>query len=178
DTKNIPVAIVSMIDNKKLGYSLGTSDYLVKPVQRDAFMKRIQKLTEMKGLRKILIVDDDLSQAELIEEILESDDFLSEVATSGEKAIQAARRKSYDLVILDLMMPQIDGFAVLSSLQSDPITQNLPVLVLTGKLLTQEDHRKLSGNHYYIFQKSAFSREKLLEQIHRIMEAERNATKP
>ncbi|MCK6543936.1 response regulator [bacterium] len=178
DTKNIPVAIVSMIDNKKLGYSLGTSDYLVKPVQRDAFMKRIQKLTEMKGLRKILIVDDDLSQAELIEEILESDDFLSEVATSGEKAIQAARRKSYDLVILDLMMPQIDGFAVLSSLQSDPITQNLPVLVLTGKLLTQEDHRKLSGNHYYIFQKSAFSREKLLEQIHRIMEAERNAAKP
>jgi signal transduction histidine kinase/DNA-binding response OmpR family regulator len=169
-TKDIPVAIVSMIDNKKLGYSLGTSDYIVKPVAQDMLLKRLNKLSEERGLKKILIVDDDLSQAELVEEILESDDFISEVATSGEMAIQLAKRKHYDLVILDLLMPQIDGFAVLKNLQSDALTEKMPVLVLTGKLLTQEDQKKLTGNHYYVFQKSMFSREKLLEQIHLILQ--------
>lgn len=169
-TKDIPVAIISMIDNKKLGYSLGTSDYIVKPVAQDMLLKRLNKLSEERGLKKILIVDDDLSQAELVEEILESDDFISEVATSGEMAIQLAKRKHYDLVILDLLMPQIDGFAVLKNLQSDTLTEKMPVLVLTGKLLTQDDQKKLTGNHCYVFQKSMFSREKLLEQIHLILQ--------
>lgn len=169
-TADIPVAIVSMIDNKKLGYSLGASDYIVKPVVQDMLLKRLNKLSEERGLKKILIVDDDLSQAELVEEILESDDFISEVATSGEMAIQLAKRKHYDLVILDLLMPQIDGFAVLKNLQNDTLTEKMPVLVLTGKLLTQEDQRKLTGSHYYVFQKSMFSREKLLEQIHLILQ--------
>ena len=168
-TKDIPVAVISMIDNKKLGYSLGASDYIVKPVVQDMLLKRLSKLSEERGLKKILIVDDDLSQAELVEEILESDDFVSEVATSGEMAIQLAKRKHYDLVILDLLMPQIDGFAVLKNLQNDPQTDTMPVLVLTGKLLTQEDQKKLTGSHYYVFQKSMFSREKLLEQIHLIL---------
>lgn len=169
-TKDTPVAIISMIDNKKLGYSLGTADYIVKPVIQDMLLKRLNKLSEERGLKKILIVDDDLSQAELVEEILESDDFVSEVATSGEMAIQLAKRKPYDLVILDLLMPQIDGFAVLKNLQNDPLTEKMPVLILTGKLLTQEDQKKLTGRHYYVFQKSMFSREKLLEQIHVILQ--------
>ncbi len=168
-TKHIPVAIVSMIDNKKLGYSLGTSDYLVKPIVKEMFIKRIHKLSEERGLKKILIVDDDLSQAELVEEILESDDFISEVVTSGEMAVQLLRRKYYDLVILDLLMPQIDGFAVLKNLQSDPATEKIPVLFLTGKVLTEEDQKKLSGDNYHIFQKTMFSREKLLAEIHRIL---------
>ncbi len=172
-TLNIPIAIVSMIDNKKLGFSLGAADYLVKPVTREMFLKRLNKLHESRGLKKILIVDDDLSQAELVEEILESDDFNSEVATSGDAAIAMARRNSYSLVILDLLMPNIDGFAVLKNLQTDPLTEKVPVLVLTGKLLTQEDQKKLSGKHYYIFQKSMFSREKLLEQIYLILEKEK-----
>ncbi|MCB0832517.1 MAG: response regulator [Bacteroidetes bacterium] len=169
ETRDTPVMIVSMIDNKKLGFSLGASDYMVKPVAKDMLIKRLQKLSEEKGLKKILIVDDDLSQAELVEEILESDDFISEVATSGEMAIQLVKRKSYDLVILDLLMPQIDGFSVLKSLQGNPSTEKTPVLILTGKLLTKEDQQKLSGTYYHIFQKSMFSREKLLEQIHTIL---------
>jgi CheY-like chemotaxis protein len=170
-TKHIPVAIISMIDNKKLGYSLGTSDYLVKPVVKEMLIKRIHKLSEERGLKKILIVDDDLSQAELVEEILESDDFISEVVTSGEMAMQLLKRKFYDLVILDLLMPQIDGFAVLKSLQGDESTKKTPVLFLTGKVLTEEDQKKLSGQNYHIFQKRMFSREKLLEEIHRILNA-------
>ncbi|NUM79476.1 response regulator [bacterium] len=169
-TKNIPVAIVSMLDNRKLGFSLGASDYIVKPISQDMFLKRLHKLSEERGLKKILIVDDDLSQAELVEEILESDDFVSEVATSGEMAIQLARKKSYDLVILDLLMPQTDGFAVLKSLQNDNTTDKTPVLVLTGKLLTQEDQQRLTGERYHVFQKTMFSREKLLEEIHRILQ--------
>lgn len=169
-TKNIPIAIVSMLDNRKLGFSLGASDYIVKPISQDMFLKRLHKLSEERGLKKILIVDDDLSQAELVEEILESDDFVSEVATSGEMAIQLARKKSYDLVILDLLMPQTDGFAVLKSLQNDRSTDKTPVLVLTGKLLTHEDQQRLSGERYHVFQKTMFSREKLLEEIHRILQ--------
>ncbi len=168
-TRTIPVAIVSMIDNRKLGFSLGASDYMVKPVPREMLAKRIAKLVEEKGLRKILVVDDDMSQAELVEEILESDDFLSEVATSGDMAIQMTSKKRFDLVILDLMMPQTDGFAVLKNIRSSQELSETPVLILTGKLLTREDQQKLSGPHCYIFQKTMFSRENLLKEIHRIL---------
>ncbi len=169
DTKHIPVMIISIVDNKKLGFSLGASDYIVKPVVKDMLLKRISKLSAEQGLKRILIVDDDLTQAELVEEILQSDDYLSEVATSGEMAIQLVRRKSYDLIILDLLMPQVDGFVVLDNLRKDPIASDTPVLILTGKLLTKDDQDKLSGKNYHLFLKSMFSREKLLEQIHRIL---------
>jgi signal transduction histidine kinase/CheY-like chemotaxis protein len=169
-TRNIPVVIVSMIDNRKLGYSLGASDYIVKPVVKETLLKHVHKLSEERSLKRILIVDDDLSQAELVEEILESDDFISEVATSGEMALQLLKRKGYDLVILDLLMPQVDGFEVLRALQASQNTQYIPVLVLTGKVLTQEDQQRLSGGNCHIFLKSMFSREKLLENIHRVLE--------
>lgn len=169
ETKNIPIIILSIVDNKKLGFSLGASDYIVKPISKDVLIKRVHKLCEEKDLKKILIVDDDLTQAELVEEILASDDYISEVATSGEMAIQLTRHKVFDLIILDLLMPQVDGFAVLENLRQDPTSNRIPVLILTGKLLTQEDQQKLSGKNYHLFLKSMFSREKLLEQIHRIL---------
>lgn len=137
---------------------------------KETLVKHLTKLSEEHSLKKILIVDDDLSQAELVEEILESDDFISEVATNGEMAIQLLRRKNFDLVILDLLMPHIDGFEVLQSIQSNDLARNTPVLVLTGKVLTQDDQRKLSMGNCHIFQKSMFSREKLLENIHRVLE--------
>ncbi len=168
-TRQIPVMIISIVDNKKLGFSLGASDYIVKPVVKDMLLKRISKLCAEKELKRILIVDDDLTQAELVEEILQSDDYLSEVATSGEMAIQLVRRKSYDLIILDLLMPQVDGFVVLDNLRNDPIANKTPVLILTGKLLTKDDQEKLSGKNYHLFMKSMFSREKLLEEIHAIL---------
>lgn len=173
-TKDIPVVIISMVDNRKLGFSLGASDYMVKPIQKDMLVKRLAKLSSEKGLKKILVVDDDLSQAELVEEILESDDFLSEVATSGDMAIRLAAKKHYDLIILDLMMPQTDGFAVLRSLKESHSTEATPVLILTGKLLTRDDQKKLSGEHYHVFQKTMFSRESLLQEIHRILGTRRN----
>jgi signal transduction histidine kinase/DNA-binding response OmpR family regulator len=173
-TKDIPVVIISMMDNRKLGFSLGASDYMVKPVQQDMLVKRLTKLSTEKGLKKILVVDDDLSQAELVEEILESDDFLSEVATSGDMAIRLAAKKHYDLIILDLMMPQTDGFAVLRSLQEKDSTESTPVLILTGKLLTRDDQKKLSGENYHVFQKTMFSRESLLQEIHRILGTRQN----
>jgi len=173
-TKNIPVVIVSMMDNRKLGFSLGASDYMVKPIQQPMLVKRLNKLSSEKGLKKILVVDDDLSQAELVEEILQSDDFLSEVATSGDMAINLAGKKHYDLIILDLMMPQTDGFAVLRSLQEKQPAEAPPVLILTGKLLTRDDQKKLSGENCHIFQKTMFSRENLLQEIHRILGTRQN----
>ncbi len=169
-TRNIPVVVISMLDSRKLGYSLGAADYMVKPIVKETLVKHLTKLSEEHSLKKILIVDDDLSQAELVEEILESDDFISEVATNGEMAIQLLRRKNFDLVILDLLMPHIDGFEVLQSIQSNDLARNTPVLVLTGKVLTQDDQQKLSMGNCHIFQKSMFSREKLLENIHRVLE--------
>ncbi len=173
-TKEIPVVIVSMMDNRKLGFSLGASDYMVKPINQPMLVKRLDKLSSEKGLKKILVVDDDLSQAELVEEILQSDDFLSEVATSGDMAINLSGKKHYDLIILDLMMPQTDGFAVLRSLQDKHPKETPPVLILTGKLLTREDQQKLSGENCHIFQKTMFSRENLLLEIHRILGTRQN----
>ena len=153
-TEHIPVIISSVVDNKRLGFSLGASDFFVKPVDKSLFIRHVEKICQDRKLRKILIVDDDLSQAELVEEILDSDDFISEVATNGGTALQLIQQKTYDLVILDLLMPQMDGFAVLHSLNENP--GKIPVLVLTGKVLSKEEQTILSGKYCRIFRKACF----------------------
>jgi diguanylate cyclase (GGDEF)-like protein/PAS domain S-box-containing protein len=166
ELKEIPVIISSIIDNNELGFALGASDYLVKPVDKNSL---IQKLTELslatkKGRKavNILCVDDDEKALEILESILEPAGYTVITANSGKDGIEKAMIYKPDLIILDLMMPDVDGFEVTRVLKDSPATMDIPIFILTAKDITLEERLKLAGKIESYMQKKYFSKEDLL----------------
>jgi signal transduction histidine kinase/DNA-binding response OmpR family regulator len=146
-TSNIPVVIVSVVDNPELGIALGALDYFVKPVSANELMSRLArfKLGRPEGA-KVLVVDDEEPNRVWLRRILEPEGFLVTVASGGQEAIDLARSNPPDLVMLDLMMPQVTGFDVVEALRAEQSTRQVPIMVLTAKTLTDSDIRQLNGH--------------------------------
>ncbi len=169
ELKGIPVIISSVIDNKELGFALGASDYLVKPVDRITLLRKLDELsfTTKRGKKRvnILCIDDHADVLELLTSILESGGFHVITADSGKAGIEKAQMFKPDLIILDLMMPEVDGFEVVGALKSSPATGDIPILILTAKDLTVDDRLRLAGKIENFIQKSHFTKEDLLAYI-------------
>ncbi len=169
ELKDIPVIISSVIDNSELGFTLGASDYLVKPVDRITLLKKLEELSfaTKKGRRpvNILCIDDHDEVLELLSSILEPVGYNVITANSGRQGIEKAIAYRPDLVILDLMMPEIDGFEVAQILKGNPSTTDIPILILTAKDLTVDDRLRLAGKIENCMQKSHFTKEDLLMHI-------------
>jgi signal transduction histidine kinase/DNA-binding response OmpR family regulator len=158
ETRDIPVQVISVMDDRALGLALGADDYLVKPVRREAligFMRRHGLRPQGVGRErvKVLAVDDDEASLELIKENLEPE-FAVAALNVGAEALAVARRDQPDFVILDLMMPGMNGFEVAAALRADPLTRHIPILVSTGKDLGPEEKARLSGNVTAVMKKS------------------------
>ncbi|MCL4490939.1 MAG: response regulator, partial [Nitrospirae bacterium] len=169
ELKDIPVIISSVIDNRELGFALGASDYLVKPVDRITLLRKLEQLSfSTKKTRKhinILCIDDHDDVLELLASILESSGYHVIAANSGHKGIEKAMAYKPDLIILDLMMPEVDGFEVAQTLKGNPATLDIPILILTAKDLTVDDRLRLAGKIESFIQKSHFTKEDLLLYI-------------
>ncbi|MBZ0158187.1 MAG: response regulator [Alphaproteobacteria bacterium] len=169
ETKDIPVIISSVIDNRELGFALGASDYLVKPVDRTTLLKKLQELSfDTKKVRKsvtILCIDDNQEVLELLTSILEPAGYNVITSGSGQEGIDKAASCKPDLIILDLMMPEVDGFEVVQKLKDSPVTDDIPIFILTAKDLSVEDRLRLAGKIESFVQKSHFTKEDLLEYI-------------
>jgi diguanylate cyclase (GGDEF)-like protein/PAS domain S-box-containing protein len=169
DLKEIPIVISSVIDNAELGFALGASDYLVKPVDRTTLMKKLEELSfaTKKGRRavNILCIDDHEDTLEILRSILSPAGYNVITATSGRQGIENATTYKPDLIILDLMMPEMDGFEVTQELKGNTITMDIPILILTAKDMTIEDRLRLAGKVENLMQKSHFSGEDLLAHI-------------
>ncbi len=169
ELKDIPVIMSSVVDNLELGFALGATDYLVKPVDRTSLLKKLQDLgfATKKGKRaiNILCIDDHVEVLELLTSILEPSGYNVTTANSGKEGIEKAIIYKPDLIILDLMMPEIDGFEVAQKLKENPSTIDIPILILTAKDLTIADRMKLAGKVETLMQKSHFTKEDLLMQI-------------
>src|ERR1044071_1881876 len=131
-TRDIPVVIISMIENRELGVALGADDYFVKPVDRERLLDRIRQLTRNSRPR-LLLIDDDLTVHALLDEQLARLGYTIESAFTGESGVIAAKATSPDVIILDLMMPGMSGFEVAGALKDAPETANIPIVVLTSK---------------------------------------------
>jgi signal transduction histidine kinase/DNA-binding response OmpR family regulator len=164
-TARIPVVIMSSVDNKSLGFSLGAADYLVKPVRRDDLFQTLTRLSIGPGAGYILVVDDDHESATVIKDALEVKDFTVAVAYHGKQALQAIRQQAPRLIVLDLMMPVMDGFATLAALRADPATKDIPVVILTAKDLTPRERQALDGKILALFQKGQVSLEQLISNV-------------
>jgi CheY-like chemotaxis protein/CHASE3 domain sensor protein len=168
ETKEIPVIIVSISEDRETGFALGAVGYVTKPVSRKLLVSEIGKIGKP-GTRSIMIVDDnDLDRRE-IRRIIEEEGLKPIVAENGTTCLELIKKQVPDLLVLDLMMPEPDGFAVLEKIRSNPETRDLPVIVVTAKDLTEEDRKKLSGNVFSVLEKSAATSGTLLAEIKRIL---------
>ncbi len=159
-----PVVLMSIVDQKNRGYALGATDYLVKPVDRT---KLVETLTNICGSvsGKALLVDDDEVVRRGVRQALEPIGWQVTEAQNGQAAVEALATVQPDVMILDLMMPKMDGFELLDELRRRPDWQNIPIVVITAKDLTNEDRNRLNGAVERIIQKS--DRDEMLRQLTR-----------
>jgi len=169
DTKDIPVVVYSIVDNRELGFALGATDYLTKPVDRKTLISKLNELSFTKKRRhqivNIMVVDDNPEAVELIASMLEPEGFNVIRAYGGREAIEKAEDIRLDAILLDLMMPEMDGFEVVHRLKNMPQTSDVPIFIVTAKDITVEDRLRLAGQIERIYQKSDFTKEDLIRQI-------------
>jgi signal transduction histidine kinase/CheY-like chemotaxis protein len=145
DLANIPVIMLSMVDNKTMGYALGAAEYMTKPINRERLINIIRKYSRLRDRHSVLVVEDDPDTREIIKSTLEKDGWKVATAENGRVALESIAGALPGLVLLDLMMPEMDGLTFLEEFRRLPNARAVPVVVLTAKDLTPDDRRRLSG---------------------------------
>jgi len=168
---DVPVVIVTVVDEREVGLALGADDYFVKPVDRQHLLARLGRYTlTTKVLERpvrILVVDDDLATLEMLQAMLRQEGFDVTSARGGMEALDVARRQPLDLIICDLLIPDLDGFGVVASLKADHATRDIPILVLTGQDLTDDDKVRLNGDILGVLRKGEAAEAGLREWLAR-----------
>ncbi|MNS28766.1 Response regulator PleD [compost metagenome] len=146
ETADVPVIILSFVDNKMLGFSLGASAYLTKPVEHQDLVATLERFGQpvREGGGHVLVVEDDADARGLYAEILEREGVRFVEAVDGQEAVAAMEREVPALVLLDLMMPRMDGFEVAAWMRRHPVMREVPIVVVTAKELTPEDLTRLT----------------------------------
>ena len=162
-TRDIPLIVVSIIDNQELGYRLGADEYLIKPVDKESLLRVLQRY-EGRG-HEVLIADDDPVVVDLVRQLLEDDSWTVRSAANGKEALEAIAVKQPDVLLLDLMMPVMDGFETLQQLRANDETQDLPVIVITAKDLSPDEQRDLLHNTTKVIEKDGLDRERILSEL-------------
>jgi signal transduction histidine kinase/CheY-like chemotaxis protein len=173
-TSNIPVVVVSVVDNPELGIALGALDYFVKPVPARELINRLSRIKfgRKKGEKpRILVVDDEAANREWLKRILEPAGFGVILARGGREAIELAKSRKPDLVMLDLMMPEVTGFDVVEALRADEATKSTPIMVLTAKNLTEVDIRQLNGHVSTILRRGSTGAADLLGLLRQVVDS-------
>jgi signal transduction histidine kinase/CheY-like chemotaxis protein len=172
DLRDIPVIVVSMLDERGKGFALGAADYLVKPVSRDALLGALHRAVpagpRTNGPIKVLAVDDDPIATELVEALLTPEGYTVLKANSGAEGVALAQRERPALVVLDLLMPELDGFAVVERLRDDPATASIPIIILTSKSMTAAEKKRLNGRIDYLARKGEFDRATFIEVVRNV----------
>jgi signal transduction histidine kinase/DNA-binding response OmpR family regulator/ligand-binding sensor domain-containing protein len=166
-TANLPVIIVSMIDNRELGLAFGADDYFVKPVDWTRLMRRLREITVRTAAPKrprLLLIDDDVSVHDMLEAELTKQGYQIEKAFSGSEGLQRAEASAPDVIILDLCMPGMSGFEVAAQLKQSDATSGIPILAFTAKELTLDDRDQLRSFHAVVA-KGASSGKRLVHAI-------------
>jgi PAS domain S-box-containing protein len=144
-TAEIPVVMLSVVDERNLGFALGASEYLTKPVDRELLAHVLRKYRRPGGPRRVLVVEDDAVTRAALRKEMEGEGWEVVEAEHGRAALERTAGHVPDLVLLDLMMPEMNGFEFLEALRQREDWRGVPVVVLTAKELTDDDHRRLNG---------------------------------
>jgi PAS domain S-box-containing protein len=169
-TARIPVVMISMVDNADLGFALGVADYLTKPPDRQRLDEILNRHRTNRPPCHVLIVDDDKDSRDLLVKLVEKTPCDIQTAENGRLAMEYIARRKPDLIFLDLMMPEMDGFEVVAELGRQGLTKTIPIIVLTAKELSREDIDRLQGSVTNIRTKSGLSRDDLFREISGLLE--------
>ena len=163
ETREIPVILLSIIDQKDLGYRLGAADYLLKPIDRDAILAALAHQSPLTG--RLLIADDDPMVLDVVCQLLEGEGFEIDTACNGREALAAVEQQAPALILLDLLMPEVDGFSVMEQLGRNPRTRDIPIIVLTAKTLSSGEEEELRARARAVLTKQGFQRDELLSEV-------------
>ncbi len=178
-TRNIPVVVLSVVDNRDLGYRLGAFDYLVKPFDRESILSTLTRIApehEDPHRVQLLVVDDDPQIVELVRQLLEGEHYEVKSALDGQEALEAIQQQPPDIILLDLLMPRLDGFGVIAQLQQSPSQRDIPIVVLTAKTLTADELSHLQQGVSKVVQKQGLEREVLVQELRNSLQAYRQNT--
>ncbi|MEW6403466.1 MAG: PAS domain S-box protein [Chloroflexota bacterium] len=167
ETRDIPVIICSIIEDPEKGFSLGAADYLVKPILEEDLVSALDRLNTDGSIREVLVIDDDPNDLRLIGKMLnDNGQYKPLLALGGLKGWEIIASKAPpDAVILDLFMPELDGFRILENMRADKKLREIPVIVISGMELTPEQHKQLEDFGQRLLTKGAFSDNDLLTTI-------------
>ena len=177
ETANIPIIIVSIVDQKQVGFALGAVDYLIKPVRKPVLLETIRKyvLPQSDEDEAILLVDDDPRALELLEETLRSAGYETESVRSGTRALEVLSSKLVSAVVLDLLMPGMDGFEVIRHVRQEATLRELPIFVMTAKSLTKAELAVLTRETQALFHKNGSWQQQLTVEVGRVFQGRKLA---
>lgn len=172
EVAEIPVILMTMVDDENLGYALGATDYLLKPVDRQILYKTLEKYQLNPASSLVMVVDDEPKMREITCRQLQKAGWEVIEAENGVQALEKIADYAPDLIVVDLMMPEMDGFEFIEQLRQHPQWESLPILVLTAKELSQREREQLQGSVRQIFQKGAYDRDIFLSEVYNLVSTE------
>jgi CheY-like chemotaxis protein len=170
-TADIPVVMATVVDQQNIAFALGADEYLIKPIDRERLSKVMARFRGATKKRRVLIVEDDAATRDWLKRALERDGWESVEAVNGRHAAELVKTTSPDLILLDLLMPEMDGFEFLDVIRRDVGQTRVPVIVLTAKELTEDDRKRLNGCVNRILAKGGLSPTELIREIRAVLQA-------
>ena len=168
-TRHIPVILLSVVDQKDLGYRLGAADVLLKPFDRDGLAAALARVAPQCG--RILVVDDDPNVPELVRQWLAGEGCQIDWVADGAAALESLSGQRPNVILLDLLMPRMDGLAFLDAVSGDPRYRDIPVIVLTAKTLGESERAMLQERVLGLIEKHGLDREALMREVRRVLPA-------
>jgi signal transduction histidine kinase/DNA-binding response OmpR family regulator len=162
----IPVIMATGSEDKNMGFAFGAADYLTKPINRERLSQMLQKFVYARLACPVLVVEDDPALRVLMRGMLEKEGCVVAEAENGRVALERVGENRPELILLDLMMPEMDGFTFIEALRQNEVWRAIPVVVVTAKDLTAEDRGRLNNRVRHVLQKGSYSRDELLQRMH------------
>jgi len=170
DTRDYPVVICSIMEQTDKGFSLGAADYLVKPILEEDLVHAVNRINKDGSIREVLVIDDDSNDLRLIEKILtEHGQYKVVLAEGGRNGWEAINANQPQAIILDIFMPDMDGFSILEKLKESPLLRDIPVLVVSGGGLTNEQHQQLTNLGQRLITKGSLKEDELIASIEKAL---------
>ena len=166
----IPVIMVTIVDEHRRGIALGASGYLTKPIDRERLHRLVGRFRASTPPTRVLLVEDDEIQRDRIRGWFEGQQWIVQEASNGREALARLQEEAPDVILLDLMMPEMDGFAVVAALQKEAGWRNIPVIVITARDLNATDRERLNSGVQSVLVKETFRPADLVERIRRLVQ--------
>jgi signal transduction histidine kinase/CheY-like chemotaxis protein len=165
ETQDIPVIVLSIVDDKKLGFSLGATEYIVKPIGKQVLLRKLRNLEKRGKIKRVLIVDNEPETVRSIGTVLKEAEYQVTTAYNSRDAIKSVQDFRPDLVVLNLTMPEVSGFDVIEYLKTEKGVKDIPLIVLTHEHLTEKEIDNLNGRIQGILNKGVLPKEDLLKEL-------------